>query len=46
MKNDLVVIDVGGGTIDTALLRIKDEYKGKVDLEALASDVEALGRKY
>lgn len=43
---NLLVYDYGGGTFDCGVFKIKDEYRGKIDMEALARDVKELGDKY
>jgi len=45
-KPGLLVYDLGGGTFDCSVIRIKDEYRGRVNLEELARDMEAVGRKH
>ena len=45
-RPNFLVCDLGGGTIDCSVIKIKDEFRGKVDIEALARDVKDLGIKY
>jgi hypothetical protein len=45
-RSNFIVYDLGGGTIDSSVIRIKNEYRGKVDIESLARDVKDLGIKY
>ena len=41
-----LVYDLGGGTLDVSLIKLKDEYRTKVDTERLFSDLSALGVKH